>query len=56
MKIKKGLFFKIAAICVSTCFFIDTIAYAAPALRLNLMFNGVNKQQGRERLMVQKKL
>ena len=44
MKIKKGLFCKIAAICVSSCLFVDTIAYAAPGLRVNLMFNRVDNQ------------
>lgn len=45
MKIKKGLFFKIAAICVSICLFVDAIAYAAPGLRVNLMFNRVEKNK-----------
>ncbi|MBU1146906.1 MAG: hypothetical protein KKD11_00975 [Candidatus Omnitrophica bacterium] len=38
-KIGKGLFFKTIVICVSTCVFVHTTGYAAPCLRINLIFD-----------------
>jgi len=42
MYIKKVLFFKIMAICLTVCIAIDTLGYAAPNLRANLMFEETN--------------
>jgi len=42
-KIGKVLFFKIIAICVSVCLFVDITAYAMPNLRVNSMFDEIDK-------------
>ncbi|NQT76031.1 MAG: hypothetical protein HQ566_05880 [Candidatus Omnitrophica bacterium] len=48
-KIEKALYFKIVAICVSICFIVDTTIYAAPTLRMNLMFDNTDKENRSER-------
>lgn len=56
MRIGKGLF-KIVAICVSVCFFVNTIAYAVPnkknacsILRANLLTDNISRKLDKERL------
>ena len=41
---------KIIAICAGICFLIDAAAYAAPSLRVNSMFDGINKIETAKRL------
>jgi len=40
-KIKKALLFRILAVCLSICLFLDTIAYSAPVLRVNSIFDNM---------------
>ena len=44
-KFRKGLTFKIISICVAVYFFANTIAYAVPTLRVNSMFDNINKDE-----------
>ena len=49
MRIKKALLFKIIAIFLTLCLFVHGLGYAAPCLRVNSAFDGVNREddQGR---------
>lgn len=50
IQIRKALFFKIMAVCLSICLFADTEAYAAPALRVNLKFDNISEKQDSKRI------
>jgi len=51
-KIRKPLRIKILAIFIIIYLFIDTIAYAAPTLRVNLIFDEIGREHARNRISI----